>query len=125
MNCIVIDDEQVRHDLFEKYLTAAGHIVLHAFSADEGLEIFKTCPETIALALFDHDMPPGKDGSWLATEVLSLPKERFPAMVFVQSINPDGAANIISKFRSMEVYTEYRPFSEEMVKKLVRDLATQ
>jgi DNA-binding response OmpR family regulator len=125
MNCIVVDDEGCRHDLFEKYLTQAGHTVLHAFDAKEGLEIIQSCPETIALLLLDHDMPPGNTGSWLATEILSLSKEKYPAMMFTQSINPDGAANIMAKFRSAGVYVEHRPFSEEMVKKLVRDLETQ
>lgn len=125
MNIFVIDDEQVRHDAFEEHLTKAGHTVLHAFGTEEALEVIKSCVETIDLLLTDHDMPPGKNGSFLATEILHLPKEKYPALVFVHSVNHDGALNIISKYQSAGIYTEYRPYSLKMIEKLVKDLEPQ
>lgn len=125
MNIIVVDDIEERHDAFEEHLTKAGHIVLHAFGTEEALEVINSCVETIDLLLTDHDMPPGENGSFLATKILSLPKEKLPNLVFVHSTNHGGALNIISKYQGAGIYTEYRPFSREMVIKLVKDLETQ
>jgi CheY-like chemotaxis protein len=126
MNVLIIDDEQVRHDTFEKFLTNAGHCVLHAFDGEEALEIFKSCPDPIGLAIFDHDMPGGMTGSALATQVLMLPKIKHPVRVIVVSQNHNGALNIISKFQGSGIHTIYLPFfGDQTAKRIVEELIEQ
>lgn len=111
MNVLVVDDEDSRHECFEKHLTAAGHCVLHAFNHDEAMEVITSCVEPIGLLCIDHDMgKESKNGSALATEILCLPKDKHPAMVVVHSLNHSGALNIISKFQSAGIHTQYMPF---------------
>lgn len=127
MNILVIDDDDGRHEVFEKYLTQAGHTVLHAFDAEETMSIIGSCKEPIGMVCFDHDLgEDSKNGSQLATDILNLPIELWPARVVIHSNNHQGALNIISKFTSAKVLTEYRPFDgAAMMKRLVEDLVEQ
>jgi len=126
MNIIICDDEQVRHDTFEKHLTQAGHIVLHAFGSEECLEIIQSCQEPIGAMMLDHDMPPGKNGSLLATDILNLSKVKWPARVIIHSLNSQGALNIISKFQGAGIHTIYMPFmGDTTAQRVVSELVEQ
>lgn len=61
MNILIIDDTQGDHDLAEEYLSESGneYNYLHAFSAAEGLELFRKHP--VDCVLLDYHMP-DKDG---------------------------------------------------------------
>lgn len=127
MNILVVDDEESRHECFEKHLTQAGHCVLHAYDAAEAMEVISSCVEPIGLLCIDHDMgKESKNGSALATDILYLPKVKHPAMVVVHSLNHDGALNIISKFQGCGIHTQYMPFmGDATLRRIVEGLIEQ
>lgn len=112
MFILFLDDNQVRHDSAEKAFTNSGHTLLHAFTQEDVLQILNSCQERIGLAMLDYDLDQGEPtGSEIASQVLNtIAEEKWPARVIVHSNNPDGALNIISKFRNADVFAEYRPF---------------
>lgn len=126
MIILIVDDEQVRHDIAEDVFTAAGHTVLHAFNAEEGKEILQAGTQRIGLLMLDHDMGFGGSGSDLAGFILNeLNPEKFPAQAVSHSWSHHGAANIASKLRTAGIHTSEWPFEVALCKKLVLALRPQ
>jgi CheY-like chemotaxis protein len=126
MLILIVDDEQVRHDMAEQMLTKAGHTVLHAFSCEEGKEILQAGNQRIGLLLLDHDMGMGGSGSDLAGFILNeLDPERFPAQAVSHSWNSDGAANIAVKLRTAGIPTRIWSFASDMLQFMILSIEEQ
>jgi len=136
MLVLLMDDQDERHDLVEKYLSKAGHKVLHSFSAPEALELISTCPNRIGLALLDHDLQDivvedngrkyERHGVWFVREMFAtIPKDRLPAEFIVHSWNIDGAKNMVADLRKQEQIATAMSFCGDMLTQLVYRLMPQ
>ena len=130
MIILFIDDEEYRHELATNYLSLA-HTLLHAYNYDEAMDIFKNRTD-IDLAMFDHDLGDyvqgnygmdDRNGSILAGQLLNtLDETHYPKRVIVHSFNPEGAKNIVSKFKSANIPVERMEFSGDLFRSLVDQL---
>ncbi len=102
MRILFMDDDEQRHKLFEKLVSAykPGWEVTYAFTSQQAEDACRV--HRFDIAFLDHDMGRESDhnGSMFATEILSSDRHYLPERVVVHSSNPDGANNMVSKFRS-------------------------
>jgi response regulator of citrate/malate metabolism len=127
MFILIVDDEQVRHNIAENYLSdIPGCSLLHAFTYEEGKELLEMATRPIALLLLDHDLGSGKNGSDLAGFILNeLDIAKFPAQAVSHSWSAPGAANVTSKLRTAGIPTRVWPFDAELCKFMVEQLQPQ
>lgn len=132
MLILILDDEQVRHDLTEKYL-GNDHTILHAFNADEAIGIIKSSQQPIGLALLDHDLHEfvsdetgykwEKHGGYFVRMLIdTVPEEKWPAQIVIHSYNPSGADGMKTALKNKGMYARYMPFSGSMLKQIVQEL---
>jgi CheY-like chemotaxis protein len=123
---LIVDDEQVRHDIAESIFTKEGHTLLHAFNYEEGKQILETSTQPIGLLLLDHDLGMGKTGSDLAGFILNeLDLSRFPAQAVCHSWSSEGAKNCAAKMRTAQIPTRIWPFDADMCRFMVVQLEPQ
>jgi len=67
---LVVDDERGVRDLLRHVLPPAGFKVLEAWSAERATEILAS--GEVSLAICDHHLPGGKDGTWLGMHIQQL-----------------------------------------------------
>lgn len=110
LKILVIDDEvDPRQQWFREKLTAIGHSVSSAHTSSEAYQLLSQ--ERFDLAFFDHDLGEDATGSTIAGQILyEHDLYQCPRAVWVHSANPVGAANIVSKFRSVGVPTQQLDF---------------
>jgi CheY-like chemotaxis protein len=137
MLILFLDDQNDRHTLAEKYLTTAGHKVLHTYTPDEAIEVLLSSKNRIGLALLDHDLGIivkddesifGKkeiSGLDFVKSMIKLPKDKLPARVVVHSYNNDGAKNMLNLLTPLGIHSIHTPFSGEMLSALVKELVAQ
>lgn len=103
LHILVIDDEDDQRLVwFRKTFGEMGHRVQTAQTAAAAMDLFREFK--FDLAFFDHDLGETYGGSDIAGKVLNDPDTyQYPGAVWVHSMNPDGALNIASKFRSAGV----------------------
>src|SRR5271169_1874038 len=106
MNILFLDDEQIRHDLADKYL--ANHTILHAFTAPAALDIVNA--NKIDLALLDRDLhhfveeygrKTERHGVWFVSCLLHdiKPELWFPRAI-IHSYNADSARYMRDQLRN-------------------------
>jgi CheY-like chemotaxis protein len=105
MRILFLDDDEQRHKLFRRVTEAfkPAWDVVYAWTsqeAEEACTFFK-----FDIAFLDHDLGEESihNGSMFATEILSGAQYLHPKLVIVHSSNPEGAANMVSKFRSCDI----------------------
>jgi CheY-like chemotaxis protein len=129
---LILDDEQIRHDLTEKYL-GKENIILHAFNADEAIAILKASQQRIGLALLDHDLHEfvadetghkwEKHGGYFVRTMIDMVREEnWPAQIVIHSYNSGGAQGMKTTLKAKGVYARYMPFSGEMLRAIVEEL---
>lgn len=132
MLILILDDQQVRHDLTEKYL-GAENIVLHAFQADEAIAIIKASQQRIGLALLDHDLGEfvsdetgykwEKHGAYFVRTMFDLvSEEKWPGQFVVHSNNTYPAEGMKQSLKSKGLIARYLPFSGEMLRMIAQEI---
>lgn len=122
MLILFMDDQDVRHHSVERCFSKE-HTVLHAFNADEAIEIILSCKTTIGLAMLDHDMADfaevdgrkfEKHGVYFLSRLFTdVPKEKWPAQFIVHSRNNVGNQNMLTDLTRMEQVVSVIPFTVE------------
>jgi hypothetical protein len=126
MNILIVDDDQTRHDMAEDLFTAAGHVVLHAFSCDEGKEILQAGTVRIGLLMLDHDLGVDGSGEDVAKFIVNeLDPSYYPAQAVSHSWGGKGAAIIRSWLTAAKIPTQEWPFDRDLVKYMIKKLVPQ
>lgn len=133
MIIIFLDDQDIRHTLAEKYLSA-DHTILHAWNYDEMINILNSCQKRIGLIMFDRSLGDfiEEDGNqvertghdvihYMRDNIIS---EKYPAMAIVHSYDPQ-AKEMSEDLNKMGINARQIPFSGEMLKVLVNELKPQ
>lgn len=99
MRILFLDDMTERHEQFRKMYDGKDHVVDHAWTADQAVELLDA--NKYDLVLLDHDLTDGHYGTYDASDgadgravarfIAGLPDEQRPHHVHVHSWNPDGA----------------------------------
>ena len=117
MHILVIDDDDTNERIpWFLQLEGVGFRVSAARTSTEAFDMLSS--GHFDVVCFDHDLGDGsKDGSQIASEILYHPEHYYlPRAVLVHSMNPVGAQNIASKFRSYgEIPTLVRDIGELML----------
>jgi hypothetical protein len=109
MKILFLDDETVRHDLFDQ--TRTGDEIHHAYTLEQ-FEKALARVEKFDVISFDHDLGPGADGYDCAMLLLSrIPYANWPRECWVHSWNPVGAERIVRGLRAAGIPTARRPFA--------------
>jgi len=136
MYILFLDDQDIRHELAEKYLSSAGHDTLHAFNVEEGIDIVSNFTKPIGLALLDHDLddireePDGRKteyhGAYFVDYMIHhVPEEKWFHRAIVHSYNPYGAKYMMDKLNSVGLHTKMDNFSGDMLKRVIRELSVE
>jgi hypothetical protein len=109
MEILVIDDQVTpRQSWFRRRLVGLGSIA-SALTSAAAYDLLRA--RKFDVAFFDHDLGEEDSGSTIATRILMEPHiYHCPRAVWVHSVNPVGAENIASKFRSQNVPTVVSDF---------------
>jgi hypothetical protein len=136
MHILFLDDQVIRHELAEKYLSSAGHTVLHAFNVEEGIDIVSNFVNPIGLALLDHDLNDiREEGDGRKTEyhgayfvdyiIANVPEAKRFHRAIVHSYNPYGAKYMTDKLNTNGIHTKMDNFSGDMLKRVVMELSIE
>jgi CheY-like chemotaxis protein len=97
MKILILDDDQVRHDMFRvKY---AGHEVVSVLEAKDAIK--KLNEEQFDAVFLDHDLggavyvTSGEGTGYEVAVWLSENREKQPKQIIIHSFNPVGAANMM------------------------------
>lgn len=124
MIILFVDDDQMRHDLAEKYLHGGSNLLLHAFTYEDAVIILRGHKNQIDLLMLDHDLWDIRDGidyngSMLANFILNqLELDKLPKQAITHSWNYNGRLSICSKLETAGIPTQNEPFSEAMLKRV-------
>lgn len=136
MHILFLDDQDVRHDLAEKHLYAAGHKVLHAFNVREALDIVGNFIGQIGLGMLDHDLGQFvKDSDGRRTEhhglyfvdqlVKTVPSNKWFPRAIVHSYNQNGAKYMVDMLNKHGIHSTVDNFSGDMLKRAIAELRIQ
>ncbi len=101
LKLLLVDDEALIVKTFKALLQAKGYEVTEAFSAEEGLEIFKQAQGSFGIVLTDQDMP-GMPG----TAFLEALRAIQPDLPIVLWTGHSGGAELISRDEKTEFLTK-------------------
>lgn len=112
MYILFLDDMNVRHTTVDRHLLK-DHSILHAWSADDAIQILMSCEHKIDLAFLDHDLQEiciREDGSeyekhgvyFLSKMFSDVPEDKWPLQFIVHSHNPVGVKNMVSDLTNMK-----------------------
>lgn len=135
MFILILDDGDTRHNIVERLLSKE-HVVLHAFNADEAIEILKTCNKRVGLALLDHDLGDFVEEEngrkyerhgvyFLAKMFADLPEDKWPAQFILHSGNVVGVQNMLTDLRNRDQVVDAINFSGDMIKRLAERIKPQ
>jgi hypothetical protein len=135
MYILMLDDQQVRHDVVERHF-AREHIVLHAFNFDDAVEILNSCQHRIGLAMLDHDLQDFKEqdgriverhGAYFVDYMLNfIPEDKWPVQYVLHSYNYNGATNMhIALRKRTDAPITRGVFCGEFVAEIVRSIKAQ
>ena len=136
MYILFLDDQDIRHELAEKYLSSAGHDTLHAFNVEEGISIVSNFAKPIGLALLDHDLddireePDGRKteyhGAYFVDYMIAnVPEPKWFHRAIVHSYNPYGAKYMSDKLNANGIHSKMDNFSGDMLKRVIRELSVE
>jgi CheY-like chemotaxis protein len=136
MHILFLDDQDVRHELAEKYLSAAGHIVLHAFNVEEGIELVECFAKPIGLALLDHDLDDIREdrdgrkteyhGAYFVDYMIrNVPQDKWFHRAIIHSYNPHGAKYMRDTLNKNGIHAKMDNFSGDMLKRVIGELSVQ
>ena len=117
MKILILDDQQYRHDHFERRFKAEATEIVHVYDPDEAaVALGKT---TFDLALLDHRLeyyvsepfPTEVTGLATAQLIASMPIEMRPRRVIVHSLDLSGAHEMAKVLRSAGVPVAVEPFT--------------
>lgn len=135
MLILFMDDQEIRHDLAEKYLSK-DHVILHAYTADEAIGIILACQERIGLAMLDHDLQDfytGEDGCkyerhgvyFLERMFRDVPKDMLPAQFILHSFNPVGVNNMYAILKGKNLLGVNISFSGDAMRSIAERIRPQ
>jgi len=119
-NVLVIDDDQERHNGFNRILRGAN--VKHVYNYDQAIDALNK--QTFEVIYFDHDLadygdsPTGygereRTGADIALYLVRmLPRDRYPKLAVIHSLNPVGAQNIESALKPAGIRCIRQPYGE-------------
>jgi hypothetical protein len=136
MNVLILDDQDIRHELAEKILTPAGVKLFHAFDCVEGFEIIGSHPAPFALALLNHDLMDiveEEDGRkteyygayFVDYTIANIPRDKWFARAIVHSYNATGGKYMVEALKKNGIPAYIDNFSGDMLKRVVRELSVQ
>ena len=110
INVVILDDDSIRHDLFDKYIDRDEYNVVHVYSVDEFIEEIYDLDLNVDSFFLDHDLfmsadlsdpekyfneKTGQDAAkWLAENFVDK-----GVSITIHSLNPPGAQNMKSILR--------------------------
>lgn len=136
MYILFLDDQDVRHDLAEKLLSAAGHTVLHAFRCDEAINIIANFVQPIGIAFLDHDLmdiveeEDGRKteyhGAYFVDYVVkNIPQDKWFHRAIVHSYNATGAKYMRDTLTKNGIHCVMDNFSGDMLKRVIMELSIE
>jgi CheY-like chemotaxis protein len=128
---LFLDDEQIRHDLADKYL-GKEHTILHAYTAPQALDMINASAQKIDLGMLDHDLhhfveddghKSERHGVWFVSNLLhDVHPDKWFARVIIHSYNADGARYMREALRKAGIQADYIPFSGSMLRQIAEEL---
>ena len=138
MKILFLDDSQMRHDSFKKFLNGTGHSVSQVHTADDACEAMKH--QAFDLVFLDRDLndfdgagPSSSDpwGGYSTSEVtgedvarwmIDSPLAKKPNQVVVHSVNPVGGPAIESMLKKAGFRVGLAPFGSADFKGILKQL---
>src|SRR5271169_538039 len=122
------DDADIRHTAVERHLSKE-HTVLHAFNAEEALQLLMTYQGKIGLAMLDHDLGDfvveddgrrtERHGVYFLQRMFNdVPEEKWPAQFVLHSGNVVGVENMRTDLRNRDQIVNVMRFSGAMLEHL-------
>ena len=117
MSIMIVDDEEMLHDLYGKLLELKGYqVVASAFNGVEAVDMFRDMEERPDLVLMDHRMPV-KNGLEAMREILKIDLDAQVVFLTADAAVAEhaiaaGAADVLLK-----------PFRMDVLHKTVADVA--
>lgn len=142
MLILFLDDQDIRHEVVEKYLSKS-HTVLHAFNADEAIQIIQSSQHRIGLALLDHDLMDfvddkgnkveynypdraEKHGMYFLQKLFeNVDENKLPAEFIIHSYNPNGCESMYKYLIANNQTASILKFSGEMITNLLNRITPQ
>ena len=126
MKILILDDMQMRHDVFANFF--AGHDVTHTFKFSDFVKALEQNSPFDIIHL-DHDLADFFDqpdflidnhgrkkeynGQHAALKVTQLPEELLPLNVIIHSVNPLGAQAMLEIIQNKGIPVVCEPFKAE------------
>lgn len=137
---LFMDDQEIRHEIAEKYLSK-NYLLLHAYTADEAIQILTSYQSRIGVAMLDHDLfdfmsedgkkvpfeyegkKIEKNGVYFLNRMFNdIQKDKWPVRYIIHSHNHSGSKNMITDLLALEQTVEALPFSGETLAKIANAL---
>jgi len=105
MNILILDDDFIRHEKFNKVLT--GHNITNVSDSKQAIQ--KLQEEKFDIIFLDHDLggqvfvESGENTGYEVALWLSNNKQNHKGRIIIHSFNPIGAANMKALLPSAEV----------------------
>jgi two-component system chemotaxis response regulator CheY len=108
LSIMIVDDEEMLHDLYERLLELRGYrVVASAYNGEEAVRLYREMEQRPDLVLMDHRMPV-KNGLEAMREIVEM--DRDARVVFLtadaavaESALTEGAADVLLKPFRMDV----------------------
>lgn len=102
LSIMIVDDEEMLHDLYGRLLELKGyHVVASAYNGEEAVRLYRDMEQRPDLVLMDHRMPV-KNGLEAMREIVEM--DRDARVVFLtadaavaESALTEGAADVLLK----------------------------
>lgn len=104
---LIVDDEERVRLLLATWLTAAGHAVTQAESAEAALDALASHP--FGVVTIDKDMG-GQNGVWLVEQI----QEKHPGVAMLLATGDDQIPPRVATSRGIQGYL-VKPFSRDLV----------
>lgn len=121
-NILYVEDEPVVATPLMKLLSAWGHTVTHAATAEEGLREFKQNPQGFDLIISDYDLGAGMNGVALAEKISETSEGRTPRFMLYTSRTWDQIE------QTQGLPAAGKPITKHLIKgnpKLLKDAITE
>jgi DNA-binding NtrC family response regulator len=104
---LIVDDEERIRELLTRWITAAGHAVTPADSAEAALDALASHP--FGVVTIDKDMG-GQNGVWLVEQI----QDKYPGVAMLLATGDDQIAPRIATSRGIQGYL-VKPFNRDSV----------
>ena len=105
MKILFLDDEQIRHDRFDKYIKSyrGSYVLVHVFTAEEAIkELQKAVREGWFDEIWlDHDLGPDdkESGMKVVNFMVEHPEHKKTSEIMIHSMNPICSNEMLARLR--------------------------